>query len=53
MTRHWVAFGSVLAAITFTYLASLSGAGGTVTGTVKVTGLASSADAGSAHVDDR
>jgi plastocyanin len=45
MTRHPVAFSSALAAIILAYLASLGGAGGTITGTVKVTGLASSADA--------
>jgi plastocyanin len=45
MTRHPVTFGSLLAAIILAHLASLSGAGGTITGTVKVTGLASSADA--------
>jgi len=45
MTRHPVALGSLLAAIILACLASMSGAGGTITGTVKVTGLASSADA--------
>ena len=45
MTRHSVAFGFLLAAILVAHSASPSGAGSTITGTVKVTGSASSADA--------
>jgi plastocyanin len=45
MTRQPVAFGPVLAAILIAHSASPSGAASTITGTVKVAGLASSADA--------
>lgn len=44
MTRHPVGFGSVLAALIVVQLGWLSGAGSSITGTVKVTGSASSAD---------
>ena len=45
MTRHSVLFGSVVAALVVAYVGPPSGAGGNITGTVTVTGLASNADA--------
>ena len=45
MTRHSVAFGSLLVALVVAHAAAPSGAGSSITGTVKVTGSASSADA--------
>ncbi len=45
MIRHLFAFGAIVAAIVVVQLGALSGAGTSITGTVKVTGLASSADA--------
>ena len=45
MTRHSVAFGLLLAALVVGHSAVPHGAGSSITGTVKVTGSASSADA--------
>ena len=45
MIRQSALFGSIVAALVVVHLGSVSGAGGSLSGTVKVTGLASSADA--------
>ena len=44
MTRQSIAFGSVLISIIVAHMGLLSGAGSSISGTVKVTGAASSAD---------
>ena len=45
MIRHSILFSGVAAAIVVAHMGPLSGAGTSITGTVKVTGVASSADA--------
>ena len=45
MTRHSLSFGSIVIAILVAHSGSLGGAGSSISGTIKVTGLASNADA--------
>jgi plastocyanin len=45
MPRHSTVFGSIVLAMVIAHVGSLHGAGGTIKGTVKATGLSSSAEA--------